>query len=250
MEKHKAGRIFWVLALIFTGIFSQAACINNGAEDQVEKPAPVETPASEVEIEPNAQAMDDALFEEPTPIPIPPTEVPDQDLPEKSVPVFDQFILDMITGEKDKVVGLWVEDKMALAVVYQPSGNAGFVSTIDEVATHFLLPYKMAGNYGMLAHNYLAGRYFFDVKLGDIVELVFGDGYYQSFEVVSIKEYQALQPNSPTSEFINQASGEHLTANDLFYEVYMGDFHTTMQTCIAQGLETEWGRIFLVAPPL
>ena len=68
----------------------------------------------------------------------------------------------------------------------------------------------MANNYGMLAHNYLAGRYFFDVNVGDIVQLVFGDGDYQDFEVVEIQSYQALQPNNPRSEFIDLVSGDQL----------------------------------------
>jgi hypothetical protein len=169
---------------------------------------------------------------------------------EPNVPLFDQFILEVKTGEKDKIVGLWVEGKMALLVVYQPTNNPGFVSTIDDVATYFLLPYKMSGNYGMLAHNYLAGRYFFDVNAGDIIQLVFGDGDYRDFEVVEIKDYQALQPDSPRSEYIDLVSGAQLTANNLFVEVYMGDFHTTMQTCIARGIEDSWGRRFLLAPPL
>ena len=109
---------------------------------------------------------------------------------------------------------------------------------------------KKSGNHGLLAHNYLAGRYFFNIQVGDIVTLVFGDGYYEDFEVTSINEYQALQPDSPYSEFIDLGSGEQLTATNLFMEVYMGDFHTTLQTCIANGAETEWGRRFTLAPPM
>jgi hypothetical protein len=169
---------------------------------------------------------------------------------ERTVPLFDQFIQDLKTGDKNKIVGLWVEGKMALRVVYQPPNNPGFVSTVDNVATYFLMPYKLAGNYGMLAHNYLAGRYFFNLVVGDVVELVFGDGNYQDFEVVEIKEFQALKPNSPQSDYIDLVSGAQLTANKLFIQVYMGEFHTTLQTCIARGNEGSWGRQFVLAPPL
>ncbi len=170
--------------------------------------------------------------------------------PDDSLRIFDQFIADLKNDNPDQIVGLWVEDILALRVVYQPSGNPGFVSTEDEVATYFMYPWQKAGNHGLLAHNYLAGRYFFDVQVGDILTLVFGDGYYLDFEVTEIKEFQALQPDSPYSNFIDLVTGEQLTVSNVFIEVYMGEFHTTLQTCIANGAETEWGRHFTIAPPL
>jgi len=178
-----------------------------------------------------------------------------QDAQEKSnaelstLPIFDQFIQDIKTDEADKIVGLWVEDVLALRVVYQPTNQPGFVSTLDRIATYFLYPWKHAGNHGLLAHNYLAGRYFFDMGVGDIIQLVFGDGNYMDFEVTEIKEFQALEPNNPYGNFIDLETGEQLTANNVFIEVYMGDFHTTLQTCIAHGGNSEWGRQFTVAPP-
>lgn len=195
-------------------------------------------PAEKLDIAPSA-----------TPVPVEEEET-GKNWPAKVEPVFDQFIRAVQTGEKDKIVGMWVEGKMALRVVYQPSSDAGFVSTVDNVATYFLLPYTMAGNYGMLAHNYLAGRFYFDVDVGDIIQLVFGDGVYQDFEVVAIQDYQALQPNSARSEFVDVSTGERLNASNLFRMMYLGDFHTTLQTCIAQGDEDSWGRHFLLAPPI
>jgi len=164
--------------------------------------------------------------------------------------VFDQFIEDLKTGEPEKIVGIYVENILALQVVYQPATDPAFVSSVDEVATYFLMPWQKAGNHGLLAHNYLAGRYFFNLQQGDIITLVFGDGYYMDFEITQIKEFQALQPRSPYSNFVDLETGEQITVSDVFIEVYMGDFHTTLQTCIAVGAETEWGRHFTIAPPL
>lgn len=177
-------------------------------------------------------------------------ELEEAALKEENLRIFDQFIQDLKNGEPETIVGLWVENVLALEVVYQPSNNPGYISSIDDIATYFLYPWKNAGNHGLLAHNYLAGRYFFDVRIGDIITLVFGDGNYMDFEVTDIKEYQALQPQSPYSDFINLDTGEQETAKSLFIDVYMGDFHTTLQTCIANGAETEWGRQFTLAPPL
>ncbi len=169
---------------------------------------------------------------------------------EENLRVFDQFIADLKNGEHDKIVGIWVENVLALKVVYQPSNNPGFVSTVDEVVTYFSYVWENSGNHGLLAHNYLAGRYFFNVQVGDILTLVFGDGDYQDFEVTSINEYQTLQPNSPYSKFIDLNSGEQLTSTQLFMDIYMGDYHTTLQTCIANGAELSWGRRFTLAPPM
>jgi hypothetical protein len=186
-----------------------------------------------------------------TPIPtITPTPTPEATATSDWLPIFDQFIQDVKTGEAGRVVGIWVDNVLALEVVYQPTSNPGYVSTEDEVATYFLYPWQKAGNHGLLAHNYLAGRYFFNLKVGDIISLVFGDGNYEDFEITQIKDFQALQPDDPYSNFIDLDTGEQLTVNSVFLEVYMGDYHTTLQTCIAQGSETEWGRQFVLAPPL
>jgi hypothetical protein len=135
-------------------------------------------------------------------------------------------------------------------VVYQPPSNPGYVSTMDGIATYFLYPWEKAGNHGLLAHNYLAGRYFFNLQVGDIIDLVFGDGDYSEFEITEIKSFQALEPDNPYSSFVDLESGKQLSVNNVFIEVYMGSFHTTLQTCIANGSETEWGRQFILAPPL
>jgi len=247
--------IFWFITVLFS-----LASISCGGYVQ-QKPtqaAPIETLSSpnvttqtETPVVENEQTLS---LEAATPTPSNGEEEQeisgDEETQKSNLPIFDQFIEDLKTGEADKIVGLWVENVMALRVVYQPANDPSFVSTIDNVATYFMYPWQKAGNHGLLAHNYLAGRFFFDVKLGDIVTLVFGDGNYMDFEVTEIKAYQALQPNSPYTNFIDLESGEQLTVNNVFIDVYMGDFHTVLQTCIAMGSETEWGRNFTIAPPL
>jgi hypothetical protein len=224
------GWIFLLLVSCCAGCSSITAPVNPAVKhipNTIEQPSPTITP------NPTATS---------TPEPTPTEDI--------WKPIFDQFIEDVKNGNPDQIVGLWAENVMALRVVYQPASNPGFVSTEDNVATYFMVPWEKAGNHGLLAHNYLAGRYFFNLKVGDIIQLVFGDGYYMDFEISEIKEFQALQPDSPYSNFIDLTTGEQLTVNDVFVEVYMGDFHTTLQTCIANGNESEWGRLFTIAPPL
>jgi hypothetical protein len=175
-----------------------------------------------------------------------PTETPP--IPAKRV--FDEFVNAIKNGDKKKVVGIYVDRKLALRVVYQPPSDAVFVSTIDGVATYFLLPYTVAKNHGFLAHNYLAGALFFDLKPGDAVTVIWGDGSYDDFEVVEIREFQALSPRSPRSDFIDLSTGEKLNATNLFIEIYKGDFHIALQTCIARNNDDSWGRHFVLAPPI
>ena len=85
---------------------------------------------------------------------------------------------------------------------------------------------------------------------GQEVRLVYGDGRIENFVVVELLAYQALQPNSPYSSFRNlYAADETLSAEQMFKRVYFGDRHVTFQTCIEQGGEPSWGRLFVIAIP-
>ena len=171
----------------------------------------------------------------PTPTPLPP-------------PFLDTFIEKLKNGNAGQVVGVYVEDVMSLRVVQQPSSDPAYVSTLPNTATYFSLVRQMTGNTGLLAHNYLAGTYFFSLRSGQIITLIYGDGNTDDYMVSNSEEFQALSPNSPTSNFVSLSSGETLSSTDLFYRVFGGGTRTTMQTCIAQGNEDSWGRLFVIAP--
>jgi hypothetical protein len=166
----------------------------------------------------------------------------------KTIPVND-FVQTLVDGNADTIRGLYVDNKFAFPVVQQPSGNAGFVSTTEDVLTDFAMPRKY-GVTGMLAHNYLAGNEFFALEIGDLIQVVYGDGSIQMYQISDIQSYQALSPNSGNSNFIDLATSEKLTATQLFKRVYMGEHHLTLQTCIQQGSEDSWGRLFIIANPV
>jgi hypothetical protein len=165
-------------------------------------------------------------------------------------PAFDAFVSKVKNGNANQVVGVYVENVMALRVVQQPPNQPDYVSVRNGEATQFLLAFSFAGNTGLLAHNFLSGKLFFNLKEGDVVEVVYGDGSIQEYEIDKIESYQALNPDSPTSDFLDVSNGETLSATDLFYRVYGGDHHVTFQTCIAQGNNSQWGRFFVLANPL
>jgi len=60
--------------------------------------------------------------------------------------------------------------------------------------TQFSLPSQF-GNVGLLAHNTLSGKFFFQLEVGQEVRLVYGDGRVEYFVIQRILQYQALQPN-------------------------------------------------------
>lgn len=164
-------------------------------------------------------------------------------------PLFDSFVESVKNDNPTQIVGIYVEDVLSLQVVQQPYDNPGYVSIMDGQATQFRTAYDVAGNIGLLAHNYLAGTTFFNIQLGDLVTIIYGDGNVADFEVVEIKEYQALTPSSPYSDFVDLRTGQTMNATSLFYEVYGGDFRVTLQTCINQDNNSEWGRFFVIAKP-
>jgi hypothetical protein len=162
---------------------------------------------------------------------------------------FRNFIETVYTGQANTITGLFVDGQMALDVIQQPANNPGYIGSGENTVTEF----KMARDYGsigMLAHNYLAGDSFNTLAVGQVIYLVFGDGSVQPYTIANTLSYQALQPNSPYSNFVNVDNPEeYLTAADLFYAVYGQEDALVLQTCIEnQGLDT-WGRLFIIAVP-
>lgn len=166
----------------------------------------------------------------------------------QSVEMMD-FMGSVVNGESESIRGIYSETEFALPVVQQPSGKPGFVSTEDDVVTEFSMPRKY-GVTGIIAHNYLAGGNFFNLEIGEIIRVIYGDGEVLSYKITSIQSYQALSPNSTSSQFVDLTSSEKISATQLFKRVYMGNHHLTLQTCIQKGSEDSWGRLFIIAEPV
>ena len=112
------------------------------------------------------------------------------------LPDFTVFSQAVQNGKADSLRGVYVPNVMALPIVQQPSGNAGYVSNNDGQATQFAMASQF-GNIGLLAHNYLSGKSFSHLAVGQEVRLVYGDGRVEYFIVTEILQYQAMQPTSP-----------------------------------------------------
>jgi hypothetical protein len=167
---------------------------------------------------------------------------------DQAVPDFKEFSKTVQNSEAGVLRGVYVPDVLALPIIQQPSGNAGYVSSREGEITQFGMASQF-GNVGLLAHNNLSGRFFSQLTVGQEVRLVYGNGKVEYFVITQILQYQALQPTSPYSSFRHLNNNETLTAEQMFKQVYTGDRHVTFQTCIAGPGSLSWGRLFVIATP-
>ena len=168
---------------------------------------------------------------------------------ETAVASLDSFVASVNNGNANQVSGIYVENILAYSVVRQPSGNAAFISSAANEVTQFGLASEY-GSQGFLAHNYLAGSDFFNLSSGQTITLVYGDGSTSLYRIDSIRRFQALQPDSTQSSFVDLESGGQLSASNLFHNMYNSNNSLVLQTCIANDGISTWGRLFIIAVPL
>ena len=164
---------------------------------------------------------------------------------------FSKFIKS-VTGQQksNQFVGIISPKLFTLPIIQQPAGQAGFVSNEPNKITEFSLT-RQYGTTGLLAHNHLAGAYFSSLQEDDLLIMVTAEKEYKFYRIEKILSFQALSPNSPYSNFVDLENPSRvLTATDLFYEVYTDEGSLVLQTCIAQGNELSWGRLFIQAFPV
>jgi len=145
---------------------------------------------------------------------------------------------------------LEINDLIKLTVVQQPHENRGFVSPVQDYVTEYQTATDF-GTIGLLAHNYLAGQYFFQISAGQEIRLTDSNDRTERFVVTHIQRYQAIVPNSASSDFIDLATGEYLTASQLFRKTYGSRSGALiLQTCIEAQQNQSWGRLFIIAEPV
>lgn len=159
------------------------------------------------------------------------------------------IVLTVAADESKFVQGVYVDGALDMGVVQQPEGDTNYVSPHKGELTQFGAV-SQYGNIGLLAHNYLAGRSFSRLVVGQEVQILYSSGETESFVITEILKYQALDPKSPYSSFRNLTNqNEILSVGEMFDRVYKGDHHLTFQTCIANDGISSWGRLFVVARP-
>jgi hypothetical protein len=158
------------------------------------------------------------------------------------------FIQQVKNDSAQKITGLYMSNLFSFPVIQQPGDQPAFVSPADDQVTQFQSA-SAFGSLGFVAHNTLAGKKFSEIKTGDLISVVYGDGHYTQFQVSQIRRLQALQPNNPYSSFIDLSNHRTLSVEDIFYQTYGVNDRLVLQTCITvRGLGT-WGRLFVIAVP-
>lgn len=167
---------------------------------------------------------------------------------ESTLPSFPDFYKFIRNDRTDVLRGVYIPNVMALPIIQQPVDDPYYVSNQDGELTQFSIA-SAYGNVGLLAHNNLSGKSFSKLSVGQEVELVYGDGRIEKFVITEVLHFQALQPESNQSLFLNLDHSETLSANQVFDRVYRGNYHITFQTCIQANGNASWGRLFVVATP-
>jgi hypothetical protein len=165
------------------------------------------------------------------------------------LPSLHEFAAAVADGEAGVVRGVYAPSMLAFRVRQQPADNPGYVSAEPGVVTQFQSAAAL-GVTGLLAHNHLAGADFFRLGEGMEVSLIYGDGTLALYRVTAIYRYQALQPTSPYSDFVDLSTGETLSVGQVFTQMYAGSDHVTFQTCIERNGDPVWGRLFVIAMPV
>jgi hypothetical protein len=111
--------------------------------------------------------------------------------------------------------------------------------------------FGMASNYGsigVLAHNYLAGKYLNSLSVGDVITVTFTDGSIKDYTVSDVKIYQALSPESMYSNFVDvNNTSKVLSSSNMFLSTFGLKGALVLQTCVTKNGNSSWGRIFVIA---
>jgi hypothetical protein len=170
------------------------------------------------------------------------------DSPAEFLPSISEFTSEITATPGNS--GIFVENILADRIIQQPQGNPGYVSTEEDTVTRFGMASQF-GTIGILAHNSTAGKAFFDLQMDDTIFLVQSTGEIQAFSVIEIQKYQALNPDSPYSSFVDLGNPSSIiSAQDLFLRTYGRGGSLILQTCIENAGEPSWGRLFVIAQPL
>lgn len=168
-----------------------------------------------------------------------------------AVSALNDFAATVKNGQAGQVVGVYVHGVFSLKVAPQPSNNPAYVNSDAGYATQFSLA-SQYGSTGLLAHNYLSGSLFFSLATGQEVNIIYGDGSIRRYSISVIRHFQALNPLSTASNFVDldNPGSNQLSNSDLFHQIYNQGDRVVFQTCITANGDTSWGRLFVIATPI
>jgi len=141
-----------------------------------------------------------------------------------------------------------VSGLFSLPIMQQPENNPIYVANKSNILTQFQRA-TQNGVTGLLAHNFLSGREFSRLKIGQEISVTYTDHIVRNYRVSSIYHYQKLDPSDLFSDLIDLHSGRELSSSEVFNRFYRGRHHVTLQTCLEEDGRLDWGLLFVVALP-
>jgi hypothetical protein len=137
----------------------------------------------------------------------------------------------------------------SLPVIQQPEDKVVYIANRPGMLTQFQLA-SQNGIIGLMAHNYLSGKDFYKLGIGQEVNVVYNDHRIGHYQVTSIRRFQKLRPSRLYSDFVDLDTRQRLTTGQVFDQFYRGESHVIFQTCLEGEGRMDWGIIFIVASPL
>jgi hypothetical protein len=167
----------------------------------------------------------------------------------RSRSTLSNFVASTWRTDPATVIGVFVCHVLALEVYQQPVDDPVFVSELAGTATQFRLA-AAYGTIGLLAHSQRSGSRFFELALGQEVDIVYGDGTVRPYIVSEIRHLRSVSPDDPRSDYIDfERDGARLSSTQLFNQIFARPDKVVFQTCIEAG-SASWGRLFVTATRL
>lgn len=109
--------------------------------------------------------------------------------------------------------------------------------------------YPLTNSITFLAHDYLDGKYFSEIEIGDTIIYLDGDPSTRSlYKVTEIIAAQASDPQSVTTDL--WIDGQWMDVAQAYERVgYTDQRKLVLQTCISTDVPA-WGRLFVIAKPV
>jgi hypothetical protein len=117
------------------------------------------------------------------------------------------------------------------------------VPTDPQAVMYHTIAHDWYGTVTLYAHEDLAGGSFDELTTGDIITLAYPE---RKYIVTGISRYRATDPTSIYSYFVDLDNGASYGSVELGKLIYDNN-DLTLQTCIEQDGNENWGRLFVMA---
>jgi len=133
----------------------------------------------------------------------------------------------------------------SLEVRYQ-GGEYGYVADMRGAVTLFQAAWE-DGSLGFLAHNYLAGAAFYELRAGNLLRVTAADGSARWYLVRETMVYTAIDPGEWWTDVIDE-DGMRWSQEEVYAGLYERQGWVVLQTCWGVGRYAGWW--FAVAEPV